>query len=98
MYGTIAQLKVKEGMQEQLIEGFREYETLNVSGALSSMIYQMDSNANEWLMAVCFESKEPYLANAESPDQAARYEKFMACLDSEPVWNDGEIIYNFSAK
>lgn len=98
MYGTIAQLKVKEGMQEQLIEGFKEYETLNVSGALSSMIYQMDSNSNEWFMAVCFESKEAYLANAESPEQAARYENFMACLDSDPVWNDGEIIYNFSAQ
>jgi len=98
MYGTIAQFKVKEGMQEQLIKGFKEYETLDVHGALSNIIYQMDSNSNEWFMAVSFESKESYLANAESSDQATRYEEFIACLDGDPIWNDGEIVYNFSAK
>jgi hypothetical protein len=47
------------------------------------------------MLVVGFESKEAYRANAESPEQNARYEQYVQLLDGPPEWNDGEIAYSF---
>ena len=44
------------------------------------------------MMAVVFESKEAYVANATDPAQDRWYQKFRALLASDPEWNDGEVI------
>jgi hypothetical protein len=41
------------------------------------------------------ESKEADRANAESPEQHARYEEYRALLDADPEWHDGEIIFAY---
>ena len=35
-----------------------------------------------------------YRANADSPEQDARYQKLRALLEDDPEWNDGEIVYS----
>jgi hypothetical protein len=45
-------------------------------------------------MAVMFDSKESYFANANSPQQNQEYQNMMKFLAEEPEWHDGEIIFN----
>ncbi len=52
----------------------------------------MDTDANDYSIAVVFESREAYLANAESAEQHARYQQWLPLLDGEPEWHDGEIV------
>jgi quinol monooxygenase YgiN len=93
MYGTVARFRVKPGMEGQIIEQFRIFETAKVPGAVAVYGYRMDANPNEYYISVVFTSKEAYLANAQSPKQDERYRQMRALLESEPEWHDGEIIY-----
>ena len=43
-------------------------------------------------MAVTFEDRETYHANAQSPEQDARYRKLLDLLEGEPEWHDGEVL------
>jgi hypothetical protein len=52
----------------------------------------MDADPQEYYLAVVFENKEAYWANAQSPEQHTRFEQMMALLEGEPEWHDGEII------
>jgi quinol monooxygenase YgiN len=52
----------------------------------------MDANPNEFYMAVIFTSKEAHHANANSPEQNARFQEMMALMAAEPEWHDGEIV------
>jgi quinol monooxygenase YgiN len=90
MYGTIARLQVKPGAFEQmraLGDGDKP------PGHVAVYIYQMDSNPNELYLVAVFESKEAYVANAQSPEQHTRYEQMRALLTAEPEWHDGEVIF-----
>ncbi len=93
MYGTVARCRVKPGMGAQFIDYSRRYETAKVPGLVALHLYRMDTNSNEYYLAVVFESKELYLANAASPEQNARYTQMMELLVSDPEWHDGEVVY-----
>jgi hypothetical protein len=90
VYGTIAYLQAKPGTEGKLIEQFRE----KVPGLVASYVYRLDGNANTHYAAVMFENKAAYLANANSPEQRARYGELMKILTAEPEWHDGEIIFD----
>jgi quinol monooxygenase YgiN len=92
MYGTIAQMRAKTGMEEQLIEHLRSFEAAQVPGFVTAYCYRMDANAKEYYIAVVFASKKAYRQNAQSPEQDARYRQMLSLLESEPVWHDGEIV------
>lgn len=93
MYGTVAKLRLKPGAEPQLQELMKEYETLPLRGHVRSTVYRMDEDSNDYYMAVVFEDRDSYRANAESPDQHERYLKMAALLDGEPEWHDGEVAY-----
>jgi quinol monooxygenase YgiN len=92
MYGTIARIQVKPGMETRLKDMEQEYTTAPMDGYVATYIYRMDANPSEHYMAVVFENKEAYQANAASPEQAARYSRFRELLSADPEWNDGEIV------
>jgi hypothetical protein len=98
MYGTIARLQAKPGMKNDLLENFREQERRNMAGFVGSYVYQMDKNSDEYYLAVMFEDKKTYLANAEDPQQDVLYRKLMKCLAAEPEWHDGEIVAVFDVR
>lgn len=93
MYGTIARLRMKPGSEAAMSELMHEYETAHIRGALGEYVYRMDGDPNEYYISVIFDSKESYVANANSPEQDARYRKLLSLLESEPEWHDGEIVY-----
>ena len=94
MYGTVARLRLKPGMMGKLRE-FAAYEDgIKIPGHTGTIVYQLDSDANDVIMVILFENKDAYAKNAESPEQDARYQRFVALLDGAPEWNDGEIVYS----
>ena len=93
MYGTIARLRLKPGMEARIQAEMDQFESQDVPGFVSTTIYRSDSDPNELFMVVMFDSREAYRANAESPGQNDRYLKLLEILDGVPEWHDGEIIH-----
>lgn len=93
MYGTIARCRVKPGAEKKFIELARDEQALHIPGLLGQYVYRMDANPNELFLVVIFDSKQAYIANADSPEQDARYRQFHLLLEEDPEWHDGEIVY-----
>jgi quinol monooxygenase YgiN len=98
MYGTIARMKVKPGTEEQLHQLSRDFEADQVPGFVSQQVYRLDAAPNEIILVVAFESKDAYVANANSPEQHERYRQFAELLAAEPEWHDGEIVDSYPAR
>lgn len=92
MYGTIARMRFKPGTESQIQALMNEYEALGIPGYVRTTVYRMDDDPREHYLAVVFEDRETYEANAQSPAQAARYQRMAALLEGDPEWRDGEII------
>ena len=92
MYGTVARMQIKPGAEAQLMALSEDYAPGMVPGYIGDYIYRMDNEPNTYYMAVMFESKEAYHANAQDPAQNERYMKYRALLTADPEWHDGEII------
>jgi heme-degrading monooxygenase HmoA len=92
MYGTVARIKLQPGKEAEMIAETQGYESLNIDGFVATAVYRADSGDNEYWLAVIFKSKEKYRANAESPEQDARFQKLAALMAGEPEWHDGEVI------
>jgi quinol monooxygenase YgiN len=97
MYGTVARFQVKPGSEEQLMQQSRNPEYQQIPGWVAQVVYRSDANPNEYYMAVVFESKEAYWANAQSPEQDARYRELRDLMSAEPEWHDGEVVDYFLA-
>ncbi len=97
MYGTVARMRVKPGMEAKLKEDMAQYEGLKIAGFVSTMVYRMDRDPNELYMAVAFRDKASYVANARDPKQDERFRKMREFLAADPEWHDGEIIASDSA-
>lgn len=95
MYGTVARMKVKPGMDATMEAFGREWteqRKRQVKGAIGGYIYRLDSDPTTMIMAVVFEDRASYHANAQDPAQDAAYQRLRAMLAEDPVWEDGEII------
>lgn len=93
MYGTVARMVVKDGMQAEFLRITEEVEGVAIPGMRAVYVYQMDADSREYYMTVLFDSKEAYVANANSPEQHARFMLLMTALETEPEWHDGEVVY-----
>ncbi len=96
MYGTVARMRTKPGSQ-QLVEQLRGQGEGGLRGHLGTFIYRSDADPDEYFVCVFFESKEAYVANADSPEQDARYRELRALLAEDPEWHDGEVVFHQSA-
>ena len=92
MYGTIAQLRVKSGMEEQFSAYAQKIQEKD-PGEVASYVYRMDADPSTFYLVTIFDSKEAYVTNANSPETDARYQHMRGYLDGEPEWNDGEIVF-----
>ena len=93
MYGTIAKMRVKAGMEAEFLRVAQVTESVPVPGVLAVYVYQMDTDSRDYYMTVVFDSKESYVANAQSPDQHQRFLQMMTVLDGEPEWHDGTVVF-----
>jgi quinol monooxygenase YgiN len=92
MYGTVAQFRARPGMREQLEAYSREQASVNIPGLVATYVYRMDTDPDEYYLAVIFDSKEAYIANAQSPEQDSRYRQLRELLAADPSWHDGEVV------
>lgn len=97
MYGTVARLQLKAGMEAKVKEELARYPGLKIPGFVSTMLYRTDRNANDCYLAVAFKDKDSYHANARDPKQDERYQRLRALLASDPEWHDGEIVWSETA-
>ena len=89
MYGSIFNLKVKTGHQQDLLDSLTDG---TPPGAVAWYVMQPDDTSKDLIGVAIFESKEAYNANAKSPEQHERFIKAMTYLETEPEWTDGEYI------
>jgi quinol monooxygenase YgiN len=92
MYGTVARLQLKPGSRDALEAQMDEFEAVRVPGWVSTTIYASDDDSSELWMAVVFESREAYRANAESSAQHERFLKMRELLAADPEWHDGQVL------
>jgi heme-degrading monooxygenase HmoA len=93
MYGTVARMLLKPGAEPQMMALMREEEEVGIPGDRGSIVYRSDRDPNEFFLAVVFESKEAYVANANSPEMHQRYLRYRELLTADPEWHDGEVIH-----
>jgi heme-degrading monooxygenase HmoA len=94
MYGTVATLHVQPGQEAALIEEVRaEAEEAEMPGYISQYLYRADADPHTFYLVVMFDSRQSYVANANSPAQHERYLRLRALLTRDPEWGDGEIVY-----
>lgn len=93
MYGTIARIRLKPGMEQAILKAAAAHE-LGVPGYIGEYIFRLDSGNNEYMLVALFADKQAYFANANSPEQDARYRELLTFMDGEPEWHDGEIIHS----
>jgi heme-degrading monooxygenase HmoA len=91
MYGTIAKFNVVPGKEQELMDLFSGGPA-QPNGFIASAVYRADAGSGEYWIAVVFDSKESYRANAESPEQDAEYRQWRALLTADPEWHDGEVV------
>jgi len=97
MYGTIATLRCKPG-GEQWVRAWMDVQSQRpMEGWVSTTIYRSDSDPQLLWIAVAFESREAYHANAATPVQDHLYHQMLSGLEEPPVWHDGEIISHLAA-
>jgi heme-degrading monooxygenase HmoA len=85
---------LKPGAEARLRAMSAEFEGLKVPGYKGQIVYRSDADPNVVFLAVVFESKEAYQANARSPEQNQRYQGYRDLLQADPEWHDGEVVYS----
>jgi heme-degrading monooxygenase HmoA len=93
VYGTFARMVLKPGAEPQMTALMREEEEAGIPGERGSIVYRSDGDPNELFLAIVFESKEAYVANANSPEMHQRYLRYRELLTADPEWHDGEIVH-----
>jgi quinol monooxygenase YgiN len=96
MYGTIARLSINPGMEAELMALAEDFGQESAPGLRGQYVYRMDADPQVYYLVVMFASRDAYHANAQSPEQHQRYERYRAVLAAEPEWHDGEIIWSGS--
>ena len=82
MYGTIFNLKVKAGHEEEVLSLFKEESiTNNPSGGIAWFIMNPDDKG-DWIGITIFQTKEAYLANVNRPEQHESFLKIPKHLDT----------------
>ena len=90
MYGTIFEIKVKEGHEQALIELMNESDE-TPEGMVAGFLMRPDDGSDLVGVAV-FESKEAHVKNANDPATNESFMKMMEHCESEPTWKDGSYI------
>jgi len=96
LYGTVARLQARPGSQAEIAAYTEEEHSRKIAGLVADYMYQLDAASDEYYLAVVFDSKASYIANANSPEQDARYRQLRALLIADPEWHDGEVIAVFT--
>ena len=91
MYGTVFNLNIKPGHEEQLLAALNSETSSKPEGMVAWFVMNPDDK-DEWIGIAIFENREAYVANANRPEQHESFLKMMEHLQSEPKWTDGTYV------
>ena len=92
MYGTIFNLNIKAGHEEELQKILNERSDQGKPKGMVAWFVMNPDEKDEWIGVAVFESQDAYVANANRPEQHESFLKMMEHLESEPTWTDGSYI------
>lgn len=94
MYGTIAKMTLLPGAEAEMMALMDEInDEMDAPGYVTDYVYRMDNEPDVYYMAVLFQDRESYHANAQDPRMHERYLRYRAFLSADPEWHDGEVIW-----
>jgi len=96
VYGTVAHMKAKPGKADELIAFNNQMATNKPKGMVAVHVYRMDSDPDEFIVAVLFQDKASYVANAQSPEQDKEFRQMRELLAADPHWHDGEVVQSIT--
>lgn len=88
MYGTIFNLKVKPGHEEQLLATLTNDRVPTPQGMVAWFVMEPDQD-HDWIGVAIFDTKESHVNNSERPEQHEWFLEVMTHLEEEPTWTDG---------
>ena len=91
-YGSIANIQVKKGHEEELLKVFNSNGP-KPEGMIAWFVMNPDEK-DEWIGVAVFESQDAYVANENRPEQHESFLKMMEHLESEPTWTDGFYVHS----
>ena len=91
MYGTIFNLDIKPGHEEELMKALEEETVSKPEGMVAWFVMKPDDK-EQWIGVAVFENKEAHVANANRPEQHESFLKMMEHLETEPTWTDGTYV------
>jgi heme-degrading monooxygenase HmoA len=98
MYGTVFRMRALPGKEQALLElgeRWSRERAPRTPGYIGEYIFRTDADPREIIGTVLFESREAYTLNADDPEQNRWYQEFRALLETDPEWNDGEVVYSW---
>ncbi|HUG15754.1 MAG TPA: hypothetical protein VMM78_12155 [Thermomicrobiales bacterium] len=101
MFGTVARLKVKPGREQDLMAASEAWNRETTAqglavGAIAEYVFKLENPQNEYIMVAIFNDRESYFANAARPETDQQYRQLRALLESDPEWNDGQVVHSAS--
>ena len=87
MFGTIASLRAKAGMEDRLLETLEEWgreRGARIDGPVRVYVARSERDPGVLLNIAMFDSREHYVANAQDPEQDAWYQRLLAFFDPPP--------------
>ncbi len=101
MFGTIATVSPKAGMEDaflRLIEEWGSERGSKIAGPQRIYVARSERDPSVLLLTVLFDTREAYEANAADPEQDRWYNRMVECLNEPPDWHDHEVLlaYEFT--
>jgi hypothetical protein len=95
MYGTIATMRAKPGMEDQLLGMLEEWgreRGSRIAGPIRVYVSRSERDAGVLLNIALFDSRETYEANAKDPEQDAWYRRMVQYCAAPPEWHDHDVL------
>ena len=79
MYGTVARMRVKPGMEAKLKEDMAQYDQLKIPGFVSTVVYRMDRDPNEIYMTVASRTRRATSRTRRIPSRTSASGRCARC-------------------
>jgi hypothetical protein len=95
MFGSIYKMKPLPGEEANIAAHFRRWERERrpvVGGAVSGYLFRPKTVSGELIGVAVFDSEVSYRRNADDPAQGRWYGELRQMLETDPEWNDGDVL------
>lgn len=95
MFGSIFRMRPKAGRTDDVVALLEEWWVERgpyVPGASADYLFASERQLGELIGVVVFTDRASYQANAADPEQDQWYRRLRDALETDPVWEDGDIL------